>query len=60
VPLRLETLGTLIFVNPDADAPPLAEVAAGITDSLAEDGIDLDTLALRLPPRLRSRGQGRS
>jgi phenylpropionate dioxygenase-like ring-hydroxylating dioxygenase large terminal subunit len=27
----------------DADAPPLAEVAAG-TDSLAEDGIDLDTL----------------
>ncbi len=44
VPLRLERLGPLIFVNPDADAPPLAEVAAGIPESLADGGIDLDAL----------------
>jgi carnitine monooxygenase subunit len=36
VPLRLETLGPLIFVSPDVDAAPLAEVAAGIPESLAE------------------------
>jgi phenylpropionate dioxygenase-like ring-hydroxylating dioxygenase large terminal subunit len=44
VPLRLETLGPLIFVNPDGGAPPLAEVAEGIPESLAEGGIDLDTM----------------
>lgn len=44
VPLRLETLGPLIFVNPDADATPLEEVAAGIPESLAEGGVDLDAL----------------
>jgi phenylpropionate dioxygenase-like ring-hydroxylating dioxygenase large terminal subunit len=44
VPLRLETLGPLIFVNPDGGAPPLAEVAEGIPESLAEGGVDLDTL----------------
>jgi phenylpropionate dioxygenase-like ring-hydroxylating dioxygenase large terminal subunit len=44
VPLRLETLGPLIFVNPSDGGPPLAEVAAGIPGSLAEGGIDLDTL----------------
>jgi phenylpropionate dioxygenase-like ring-hydroxylating dioxygenase large terminal subunit len=44
VPVRLETLGPLIFVNPDADAPPLADVSAGIPAALAEGGIDLDGL----------------
>jgi phenylpropionate dioxygenase-like ring-hydroxylating dioxygenase large terminal subunit len=44
VPLRLETLGPLIFVNADAEAAPLDDVAAGIPEALAEGGIDLDAL----------------
>ncbi|MBA3718546.1 MAG: aromatic ring-hydroxylating dioxygenase subunit alpha [Actinobacteria bacterium] len=45
VPLRLETLGPLIFVNPEPEGPPLAEVASGIPEALAAGGIDLDALA---------------
>ena len=45
LPLRLETLGPLIFVNPDEEAAPLADAAAGIPEALADGGIDLDALA---------------
>jgi len=44
VPLRLATMGPLIFVNPSDDGPALAEVAAGIPESLAAGGIDLDAV----------------
>jgi phenylpropionate dioxygenase-like ring-hydroxylating dioxygenase large terminal subunit len=44
LPVRVETLGPLIFVNPDRDAPPLADVAAGIHESLASGGIEIDSL----------------
>jgi carnitine monooxygenase subunit len=38
VPLRLETLGPLVFVNPDADAAPLPDVLDGVPDKLG--GLD--------------------
>jgi choline monooxygenase len=45
LPVRMETLGPLIFVNPDADGPPFGEIAAGIPESLASGGIELNSLA---------------
>jgi choline monooxygenase len=44
VPLRLESWGPFLFVNPDADAGPLAEFLDGIPDRIAEAGIDVDGL----------------
>ena len=43
-PARVEALGPLLFVSVAEDAPPLAEVAAGVPAALAEDGIDLASL----------------
>lgn len=43
-PVRVETVGPLIFVNPDAEARPLAEVAGKIPESLRRGGIDVDSL----------------
>jgi phenylpropionate dioxygenase-like ring-hydroxylating dioxygenase large terminal subunit len=44
VPLRLDTWGPLIFVNPDAEAAPLADVIGPVPKALADGGIDLDAL----------------
>ena len=44
VPLALETWGPLLFVNPDADAEPLADFLDGIPELVAEAGIALDAL----------------
>jgi phenylpropionate dioxygenase-like ring-hydroxylating dioxygenase large terminal subunit len=47
VPLRLETWGPLVFVNPDPDAPPLAKTLEGVPTALAEGGIDVRSLVFR-------------
>ena len=40
LPLRLETLGPLVFVNPDTDATPLAEVLGDVPEKLGDlDGL---------------------
>jgi phenylpropionate dioxygenase-like ring-hydroxylating dioxygenase large terminal subunit len=44
VPLRAETWGPFVFVNPDPDAPPLSEVLEDVPERIAEAGIDVDDL----------------
>jgi phenylpropionate dioxygenase-like ring-hydroxylating dioxygenase large terminal subunit len=44
VPLRLETWGPFAFVNPDSDAPPLAELLEDVPERIAGAGIDVDAL----------------
>ncbi len=44
VPLRVEAWGPLVFVNPDVDAPPLAEVLGDLPGIVAESGVDIDAL----------------
>ena len=44
VPLRLDTWGPLVFVNPDLDAAPLAEHLGDLPTLLDADGLDLDGL----------------
>ena len=44
VQLRLETWGPFAFVNPDAEATPLAEVLGDIPARVADAGIDVDAL----------------
>jgi phenylpropionate dioxygenase-like ring-hydroxylating dioxygenase large terminal subunit len=39
VPMRLETWGPFLFVNPDADAPPLAETLGPVPDFVPVDGL---------------------
>jgi phenylpropionate dioxygenase-like ring-hydroxylating dioxygenase large terminal subunit len=43
-PLRLETYGPFIFVNPDDGAPPLHEVMGELPAIVAQTGVDLDAL----------------
>jgi len=43
VPVRLESWGPFLFVNPDEDAPPLAETLAELPAQVAEI-LDVDTL----------------
>jgi choline monooxygenase len=43
-PLRLETWGPFVFVNPDLDAPPLSELLEDVPDRIAAAGIDVDAL----------------
>jgi phenylpropionate dioxygenase-like ring-hydroxylating dioxygenase large terminal subunit len=52
VQLQLETWGPFVFVNPDADAPPLAEFLEDVPERIAEAGIDVD--ALRFHTRAES------
>ena len=44
LPLRLEAWGPFLFVNPDADADPLAEVLGDVPERIAEAGIEVDAL----------------
>jgi phenylpropionate dioxygenase-like ring-hydroxylating dioxygenase large terminal subunit len=48
VPLAVDTWGPLVFVNPDPEAPPLAETLAELPELVASAGIDLDALEHRL------------
>jgi choline monooxygenase len=43
-PLQLDTWGPLVFVNPDAEAGPLAEFLDDVPDRIAAAGIDLGAL----------------
>jgi phenylpropionate dioxygenase-like ring-hydroxylating dioxygenase large terminal subunit len=52
VPLRLDTWGPLLFVNPDRDASPLEDYLDGLPERIAEAGIDL--YALRFLQRSES------
>jgi choline monooxygenase len=44
VQLRLETWGPFAFVNPDAEAMPLADALGDVPERLAAAGIDVDEL----------------
>jgi phenylpropionate dioxygenase-like ring-hydroxylating dioxygenase large terminal subunit len=44
VQLQLDTWGPFIFVNPDPDAAPLAEVLEDVPEQIADAGIDVDAL----------------
>ena len=44
VPVRVDTWGPFVFVNPDDDAPPLAEHLGELPDVLAAAGFDLGSL----------------
>ena len=44
VPLRLDTWGPLVFVNPDDEAPPLSEFLEDVPARIAAAGIDVDAL----------------
>jgi choline monooxygenase len=43
-PVRLERWGPFLFVNPDADAAPLAETLGEVPAQVAELGLDVDAL----------------
>jgi len=45
VQLRLETWGPFVFVNPDPEAPPLAEFLEDVPEQIAAAGVDVDALA---------------
>jgi choline monooxygenase len=44
VPVQVDTWGPLVFVNPDVDAPPLAEHLGDVPERIRAAGIDLDAL----------------
>ncbi len=44
VPLQVETWGPLVFVNPDLDAPSLADSLDGVPEQVAAAGIDVGAL----------------
>src|SRR5215210_548784 len=44
VPVSVEAWGPFVFVNPDADAPPLAEILGELPELLAGAGLALDSL----------------
>jgi phenylpropionate dioxygenase-like ring-hydroxylating dioxygenase large terminal subunit len=46
-PAQAETWGPFLFVNPDVDAPPLAEALGELPELVAASGLDLDALRLR-------------
>ncbi len=56
LPLRAETWGPFVFVNPDPDAGPLADFLEDVPDRIAAAGIDVDALRFlkRAESELRS------
>jgi choline monooxygenase len=44
LPVQVDTWGPFVFVNPDLEAGPLAEVLGGLPEIVASSGVDLDTL----------------
>ena len=44
VPVSVDSWGPFVFVNPDADAEPLAETLAELPELLGNSGLDLDSL----------------
>lgn len=47
MPLRVDTWGSLIFVNADLDAPPLTEALGGLPALVAKIGLDPERLTVR-------------
>jgi choline monooxygenase len=47
VPAAVETWGPFVFVNPDGDAPPLAETLRDLPELVAAGGVDVDALEFR-------------
>jgi phenylpropionate dioxygenase-like ring-hydroxylating dioxygenase large terminal subunit len=45
--LLVETWGPLVFVCPDPEAPPLAEMLGSLPDAVAAGGIEIDRLRFR-------------
>jgi len=48
LPLAVDTWGPFVFVNPDAEAAPLAETLGDLPDLVARAGVDVDALRFRL------------
>ena len=48
LPVAIEAWGPLVFVNPDPDAGPLADVLGPIEAKVALSGLDLDRLRFRV------------
>lgn len=46
-PVGVEAHGPFVFVNPDRDAPPLAETLGDVPARLERSGVDLSSLRLR-------------
>jgi phenylpropionate dioxygenase-like ring-hydroxylating dioxygenase large terminal subunit len=44
VPAQVDTWGPFVFVNPDPEAPPLAETLRDLPQRVAEAGVDVDSL----------------
>jgi len=44
VPVSVESFGPFVFVNPDRDAPPLADHLGDLPARLADGGLDVDAL----------------
>jgi choline monooxygenase len=44
LPVAVDAWGPFVFVNPDADADPLADALGEVPEALAAGGVDLDTL----------------
>jgi phenylpropionate dioxygenase-like ring-hydroxylating dioxygenase large terminal subunit len=47
LPAAVDTWGPLVFVNPDAEAGPLADALGPLPGLVAESGLDLDRLRFR-------------
>jgi choline monooxygenase len=47
LPAQADTWGPFLFVNPDAEAPPLAEALGELPELVRASGLDLDALRLR-------------
>jgi phenylpropionate dioxygenase-like ring-hydroxylating dioxygenase large terminal subunit len=46
-PLQVDTWGPFVFVNPDLDAPSLAEALGELPELVAQAGLDLDAVRFR-------------
>jgi phenylpropionate dioxygenase-like ring-hydroxylating dioxygenase large terminal subunit len=48
VAVQVDTWGPFVFVNPDLEAPPLAEHLGGLPALVADGGVDVDSLEFHL------------
>jgi choline monooxygenase len=56
LPVACEVAGPFVFVNPDPATAPLADTLGNVLDRVAEAGIDLATLRLRIDDRWQGPG----
>ena len=52
LPAAVETWGPFVFVNPDADAPPLADFLDDLPAVVERSGLELDALSFRMRTEL--------